>query len=128
MVTVFCLFWFLKCSACRALGDEKEKGIETAVSPWNFLRSSLKGRNYFGGEQIGYLDLAFGWIHHWLNVIEEVGCMKLVDAQRFPLLHQWAEDFIGTPLIKECLPPRDKVVEYFTASINYLRSLAASQQ
>ncbi|XWS50791.1 hypothetical protein CRYUN_Cryun12cG0118900 [Craigia yunnanensis] len=48
--------------------------------------------------------------------------MKLVDTQRLSLLHQWAEDFIGTPMIKECPPPREKLVEYFTASINYLRS------
>ncbi|XWS60907.1 hypothetical protein CRYUN_Cryun07bG0078700 [Craigia yunnanensis] len=82
----------------------------------------------FTDEKIGYLDLAFGWIPHWLNVMEEVGCLKLADAQRFLLLHQWAEDFIGTPLIKECLPPRDKLVEHLAAGINYLRSLAASQQ
>ncbi|XWS60905.1 hypothetical protein CRYUN_Cryun07bG0078400 [Craigia yunnanensis] len=121
-----CLFGAF--DACRAEGDEKEKAIETAVESFAFLENQLERRKYFGGEQIGYLDLALGWIPHWLNVMEEVGCMKLADAQRFPLLHQWAEDFIGTPLIKECLPPRDKLVEYFTASINYLRSLAASQQ
>ncbi|XP_022725580.1 glutathione S-transferase U8-like [Durio zibethinus] len=114
--------------ACRAEGDEKEKAIETAIESFSFLEMQIGRTKYFGGEHIGYLDLALGWIPYWLNVMEEVGCMKLVDAQRFPLLHRWAEDFIETPVIKECLPPRQKTVEYFTASINYLRSLATSKQ
>ncbi|XP_021292064.1 glutathione transferase GST 23-like [Herrania umbratica] len=114
--------------ACRAEGDEKEKFIESAVESFAFLEKQLEGKKYFGGEQIGYLDLALGWIPHWLNVIEEVGCMKLVDAQRTPLLHQWGQEFMEIPLIKECVPPRDKLLDRFAASIIYLRSLAASQQ
>ncbi|KAK6249738.1 hypothetical protein SCA6_003743 [Theobroma cacao] len=48
--------------ACRAEGNEKEKAIESAAESFAFLEKQLEGKKYFGREQIGYLDLAFGWI------------------------------------------------------------------
>ncbi|OMO51472.1 hypothetical protein COLO4_37646 [Corchorus olitorius] len=114
--------------ACRDQGDEKEKSIESAKESFDFLEKQLQaqGKKYFGGERIGYLDLALGWIPLWVDVMEEVGCMKLIESQRFPLLHQWREDFMeSSPIIKECLPPRDEVLQRFTAYISHLRSLAA---
>ncbi|XWS50790.1 hypothetical protein CRYUN_Cryun12cG0118800 [Craigia yunnanensis] len=40
-----CLFGAF--DACRALGDEKEKGIETAVEFFAFLEKQLKGKKIF---------------------------------------------------------------------------------
>ncbi|KAI9174744.1 hypothetical protein LWI28_022172 [Acer negundo] len=112
--------------ACQAEGEEKEKAIESAAESFAFLEKQLEGNKYFGGEEIGFLDLALGWIPHWLNVMEQVGDMKLLDADNFPLLHQWAHRFIQLPLIKSCLPPRENLVNYFTASLTYMRSLKAN--
>ncbi|GLU12946.1 hypothetical protein SLE2022_296000 [Rubroshorea leprosula] len=114
--------------ACRAEGEEKEKAIESATESFKFLEKQIEGKKFFSGEQIGYLDLVLGWIPIYLNVMEEVGDMKLVDAERFPLLHEWSQNFIETPLIKECSPARDKLVNYFTASLSYVRSLEAKKQ
>ncbi|OMO83090.1 hypothetical protein COLO4_22701 [Corchorus olitorius] len=115
-------------SACRDQGDEKEKSTESAKECFDILEKQLQGqgKKYFGGETIGYLDLALGWIPLWVDVMEEVGCMKLIESQRFPQLHQWKEDLMeSSPLIKECLPPRQNLLQYFTATIIYLRSLVA---
>ncbi|EEF29859.1 probable glutathione S-transferase [Ricinus communis] len=114
--------------ACWKEGEEKEKAIESAMESFAMLEEQIKGKKFFNGEQIGYLDLALGWIPYWLNVMEEVGGMKLVDAEKFPSLHEWTQSFIEIPLIKECLPPRDQLVNYFTGSVTYMRSLAASKQ
>lgn len=61
--------------ACRTEGDGKEKALETAAESFELLekRLEVEGRKYFGGEEIGYLDLALGWVPHGLNVMEEVG-------------------------------------------------------
>ncbi|KAJ9141500.1 hypothetical protein P3X46_032033 [Hevea brasiliensis] len=109
-------------------GEQKEKAIESALESFAFLEEQIKGKKFFSGEQIGYLDLAMGWIPHWLNVMEEVGGMKLVDAEKFPALHQWTHSFIEIPIIKQILPPRDLIVNYLTASLSYMRSLAANKQ
>ncbi|ONI09272.1 hypothetical protein PRUPE_5G228000 [Prunus persica] len=114
--------------ACTAAeGEEKEKAIESALESLAYLEKQIEGKKFFGGEEIGYLDLALGWIPHWLNTMEEAGGMKLLEAERFPSLHEWGHNFIQIPLIKECLPPREKLVNYLNASLTYLRSLSANK-
>ncbi|KAI3421577.1 uncharacterized protein J3R85_012082 [Psidium guajava] len=45
----------------------------------------------------------------------------------FPSLHEWAQNFIEIPLIKECYPPRDMLANYSTALLSYLRSSAPNK-
>jgi glutathione S-transferase len=115
-------------NACKAEGEEKEKAIELAKESLSFLEKQIEGKMFFGGEKIGFLDLAVGWIPLWLGAMEQVGEMKLLDAEKFPSLHEWSQNFIQSPLIKEALPPREKLVAYLTASVSYLRSLASQKQ
>jgi len=115
-------------NACKAEGEEKEKAIELAKESLSFLEKQIEGKMFFGGEKIGFLDLAVGWIPLCLDVMEQVGEMKLFDAKKFPSLHEWSQNFIQSPLIKEALPPREKLVAYLTASVSYLRSLASQKQ
>ncbi|XP_059639538.1 probable glutathione S-transferase [Cornus florida] len=109
--------------ACKAEGEEKEKAIQCAQESLAFLEKQIEGKKYFGGEEIGFMDLVVGWMPFWLDFMEEDGDMKLLDAQKFPSLHEWAQNFIQIPLIKECLPPREKLVNYFQVCLSYLRSL-----
>ncbi|XP_059644760.1 probable glutathione S-transferase [Cornus florida] len=117
-----CVFGAL--GACRAEGEEKEKAIQCAQESLAFLEKQIEGKKYFGGEEIGFMDLVVGWMPLWLGIMEEAGNMKLLEAEKFPFLHEWAQNFIQIPLIKECLPPREKLANYFQTSLNYLRSLA----
>ncbi|KAF7150727.1 hypothetical protein RHSIM_Rhsim02G0216000 [Rhododendron simsii] len=126
MVPWQCIFGAF--DACKAEGEEKEKAIESARESLSFLEEQIEGKTFFGGEKIGFLDLAVGWIPLWLGVMEQVGEMKLLDAEKFPSLHEWSQNFIKIPLIKEALPPREKLVDYFTASVSYMRSLASQKQ
>ena len=114
--------------ACKAQGEEKQKAIESAQESLAFLEKEIKGKKYFGGESIGYLDLAIGWIPLWIAVMEEVGEMKLLETEKFPFLHKWSQIFMDLPPVKECLPAREALLEYSHASINYLRSLEANKQ
>lgn len=114
--------------ACQAEGEEKEKAVEAAVQHLALLDKEIQGKKFFGGEKIGYLDLAAGWICHWLSVLDEVGEMNVFDRERFPSLHEWAQNFIHVPVIKESLPPREILVNYFKGSLSYVRSLAANKK
>nr|ANO39989.1 glutathione S-transferase U26 [Populus yatungensis] len=110
-------------------GEEKEKAIESALESFTFLEKQIQGKKFFSGDDnIGYLDLVMGWIPLWLNALEEAGGMKLMDAQKFPSLHEWTQNFNEIPLIKECLPPRDALVNHFNLSMSYVRSMAAAKQ
>ena len=66
-----------------------------------------------GGESIGYLDIALGWIAHWLPIWEEVGSMQIVDPAKFPAIIAWMKNFLNHGLIKHNLPPKDRMLVYF---------------
>ncbi|KAJ1392022.1 Thioredoxin-like superfamily [Sesbania bispinosa] len=113
--------------ACVAQGEEKGKAVDAALESLAFLEKQIEGKKFFGGEKIGYLDIVAGWIPHWLNVLEELGDIELLNAERFPCLHDWGQNFIQTLPVKDCIPPREMVVEYFSFGINYVRSLASNK-
>uniref|UniRef100_A0A5B7BQF1 Probable glutathione S-transferase n=1 Tax=Davidia involucrata TaxID=16924 RepID=A0A5B7BQF1_DAVIN len=99
--------------ALRSQGDEKERAVKLSTEALEKIEGELKGKKFFGGETIGYLDLALGWISYWLPVWEEVGSMTIVDPHKFPGITAWMDNFLSHPVIKNNLPPRDKMMVYF---------------
>ncbi|KAF6141943.1 hypothetical protein GIB67_037911 [Kingdonia uniflora] len=90
--------------------EKQNKAQVAAVECLRFLEEHLKGKPFFGGETIGYLDIAIGWIAHWLQVWEEAGSMKIMDPTKFPSINVWMKNFVEFPVIKDDLPLRDKMV------------------
>ncbi|KAK6162758.1 hypothetical protein DH2020_002599 [Rehmannia glutinosa] len=99
-------------------GDDKKRSRGSYCSSSRepqVLRRAANGKKFFGGETIGYLDIAFGWVANLISILEEIADLKLVDAEIFPLLSAWMNNFSDHPVINECWPPRDKMVEKFKA-------------
>ncbi|KAH6801790.1 hypothetical protein C2S51_033236 [Perilla frutescens var. frutescens] len=113
--------------AMKSEGEEKEVAIVAAQETLQLLEKQIEGKKFFGGEKIGYLDLVVGWMSLWLAAMEEVGGMKLLDSTRFPSLSEWIHKFFKVPVIHECLPPKESVVNYFQSGLKYLRSLEAAK-
>lgn len=99
----------------RSEGKEQEEGIVKAKESLKYLEEELKGKKFFGGEKIGFADIALGWLAHHENVFEEVSGMTLIAEDEFPLLSEWQKTFADAPVIKENWPPRDKLVTKFQA-------------
>lgn len=114
--------------ATVAHGEEKGKAVDAALESLAFLEKQIQGKKYFGGEKIGYLDIVAGCMSLWFNVLEELGEMELLSAERFPSLHEWGQNILQTSPVKDCIPSRESVVEYFSFGINYVRTLAASSK
>lgn len=96
-------------------GKEQEEEIPKAMENLQFLEEELKGKKFFGGEEIGLVDLALGWLAYELGIFEEVMGLKLIDQQKFPQLAQWIQEFSNVPIIQENWPPRDKLIAKFAA-------------
>ncbi|XP_058107702.1 probable glutathione S-transferase [Magnolia sinica] len=105
-------------AAFSTRGEAREKATESAIELLKTVDQELKGKKFFGGEAIGYLDIVMGLIPCWLPIWEEVLGMKLVDAETFPSLHAWVENFLEVPIIKESLPPRDEMLHIFRQYIS----------
>ncbi|XP_065869900.1 glutathione transferase GST 23-like [Euphorbia lathyris] len=94
-------------------GKEQEEAISEAVDNLKQLEGELEGKKFFGGDKIGALDLALGWIAYYVGVFEEVIGLKLIHQQNLPLLTQWIHEFGNLGVIKESWPPFDKLVSKF---------------
>ncbi|XP_058078428.1 glutathione transferase GST 23-like [Magnolia sinica] len=105
-------------------GDDQAKAIESMEEALKILEQELKGKKFFGGETIGFVDLAMGWAAHWLGAMEEAACIKVVDTHKFATFHAWMENFAAHPVIKDTLPPYDQLVPFFKS----FRQLSAASE
>ncbi|XP_058078453.1 glutathione transferase GST 23-like [Magnolia sinica] len=93
-------------------GEAQEKALKEAQESLKTLGEALNGNKFFGGEMIGYLDITNGWISYWVPLIEVVTDLKLVDENEMPSLHAWFRNFLDFPVIKEMLPPRERLLSH----------------
>ncbi|MED6157337.1 hypothetical protein PIB30_022304 [Stylosanthes scabra] len=99
--------------AMVASRDDTEKALNVARESVEKIEQEIKGKKFFGGDNIGYLDIALGWISYWIPIYEEVGSMQILDPLRFPAINTWMNNFLNHPVIKDRLPQRDDMVVYF---------------
>ncbi|XP_031283523.1 probable glutathione S-transferase [Pistacia vera] len=97
-------------------GEKQEKAKKQSLEMLKTLEEMALGDNkFFGGEKIGMVDIVFGKFAHWLGVLEEGGGEKLLEADKFPRLHAWVQNFKEVPTIKENLPDRDALLKKFNS-------------
>ncbi|XP_042507845.1 probable glutathione S-transferase [Macadamia integrifolia] len=101
--------------ACWSEGKEQEKAMEEAWEHLRTLENELKGKKFFGGETIGFVDIAANSIAFGVGIFEEVTGTKLLDKEKLPILCRWIEEFLSCEVVKECLPPREESLKYFQA-------------
>lgn len=92
--------------------EEREKGTEEALQALQFLENELKNK-FFGGENIGIVDIAASYIAFWLPILEEAVGLKFLSGDKFPKLHKWSQEFINHPIVKEILPPKEGLLGFF---------------
>ena len=92
---------------------EREKAIEESMELLKYLENELKENKFFGGETIGILDIVAVYIAFWLPIIQQVVGLELLTIEKFPKLHKWSQEFTNHPVVKENLPPREKVFGFF---------------
>lgn len=92
-----------------------EELAEVLLKLEDVLNKSSGGKDFFGGEKIGFVDIAFGCYLSWLRVKEKFTGEKAFDEAKTPSLVKWAEAFATDPAVKGILPETGKLVEYALA-------------
>ncbi|XVE56944.1 hypothetical protein DITRI_Ditri04bG0051600 [Diplodiscus trichospermus] len=59
---------------------------------------------------VGLLDLVFFSLFGRYEIHEEVLGIKIIDTEKMPLLYSWVTALNLLPLVKESIPPHDKLV------------------
>ncbi|KAE9454552.1 hypothetical protein C3L33_13528, partial [Rhododendron williamsianum] len=88
-----------------------EKGIEGIVPLEDAFAKCSKGKDFFGSDTIGYLDIAFGSFLGWLRAIEMMTGVKLPDETKTLGLFGWAEKFGSNAAVKIVIPNAEVFVE-----------------
>ena len=111
--------WFPALKGLRsAQGDEERKAlmgqvIEGIAQLEEAFGKCSKGKAFFGGDQIGLIDIAFGCYLGWLKVTEKLSGVKLLDEAKTPGLVKWAERFCADGAVKGVMPETEKLVEFY---------------
>lgn len=108
----------------RGLLQEKEKdarkaAVEEATQGMALLEDVFvkcsEGGNFFGGEKIGYLDIALGCLLAWLRVIQIKANISFLDESTTPNLFRWALHFSADAAVKDVLPATERLLAF----VNY---------
>ncbi|XWS22514.1 hypothetical protein CRYUN_Cryun29cG0042700 [Craigia yunnanensis] len=75
------------------------------------FRKLSKGKAFFGGDNIGYLDIAIGCFLIWIEVVEKLSDIKLLNEAKTPRLLEWADSFSSHAAAKYVFPEVDKLAE-----------------
>ncbi|XP_047322562.1 glutathione S-transferase U17-like [Impatiens glandulifera] len=77
-----------------------------------FIETNKGSGDFFGGEKIGYIDIALGCFLAWIRVTEKLFGVKVFDEAKVPNLSNWAEKFGSHPAVKDVLPETEKLAEF----------------
>ncbi|KAG2267834.1 hypothetical protein Bca52824_062389 [Brassica carinata] len=111
-------YWFPSLrSILKAEGEEEKKAVLAQVEEGTALLEKAfidcsKGKPFFNGEHIGYLDIAFGCFLGWLRVTELAAGHKILDEAKTPSLSKWAEQFCNDPAVKPVMPETATLAEF----------------
>ncbi|KAL6641359.1 hypothetical protein ACP70R_019540 [Stipagrostis hirtigluma subsp. patula] len=90
------------------------------------LRECSGGKNFFGGDSVGYVDVLLGGLVPWIKATARLSGAELIDAAKTPLLAAWMERFCELDAAKAVLQDVDAVVEYAKAVQARAAAAAAS--
>ena len=108
--------------------EEKAEGLKQTLAAVDQLEAAFKGcskgNKSFGGDSVGYMDVALGSLVSWVYAGEKLYGFRLFDAARSPLLNAWLERFGALDAAKAVLPDADRLVDY--AKMKQAEAAAAS--
>lgn len=104
-------------SVKASTAEAKEACVDKLVEATQLLEGAFekfsKDKPFFGGDNIGYLDITFGSFLSWIKAAEKIADIKIFDESKMPLLVGWAERFCADEAVKPVLPEPDFLVEYW---------------
>ncbi|KAK4402909.1 Glutathione S-transferase U17 [Sesamum angolense] len=84
--------------------------------------SCSKGKDFFGGDRVGYLDIVLGSCLGWLRVTEIIVEISLLDRTKTPRLAKWADRFSSEDAAKDVLPETEKLLELYRKIQAFLKA------
>ncbi|CAN4109691.1 unnamed protein product [Withania somnifera] len=98
-------------------GDEQEKDKEEAYEVLKVLDNELKDKKFFGGNDVGFVDIVANFVGNWVGIVEEATGVVLVTSEKFPNFCNWRYKYLNCSQVKENMPPREMLLGYFKSRV-----------
>lgn len=98
-------------------GDELEKDKEEAYVVLKVLDNELKDKKFFGGNNVGFVDIVANFVGYWIGIVEEATGVVLVTSEKFPNFCAWRNEYFNCSQVKENMPPREMLLGYFKSRV-----------
>ncbi|MFS7943392.1 putative glutathione transferase [Helianthus anomalus] len=97
------------------LSHGEEQAVAEADEQLQFLENELKvkGSKFFGGDNIGLVDICVGYTIFWVGAAEEALGIELVAKDKFPKITEWSDNCINCQVVKDGLPTRESLVAFY---------------
>ncbi|CAN6363732.1 unnamed protein product [Urochloa humidicola] len=97
--------------------EEKQRKVKQSHTKMKLLEETFtkcsNGKPFFGGDSIGYLDLALGSFLFWFKTLHQIFGVEIIDATNTPILAAWAGRFKKTMVARVVAPEGDRMIEHF---------------
>nr|CAN63451.1 hypothetical protein VITISV_001801 [Vitis vinifera] len=101
-----------------ANGEEQEAGKKEFIDGIKLLEGELKSNPYFGGETLGFLDIAFLPLYCWFHTFETFG--KFSIEAECPKLVAWGKGCMEEEFVYASLPHPHKL---YDMAVEYKKKL-----
>ena len=102
----------MKAATEEARAEKAKEALVVLANLEEAFAQCSKGKPFFAGDSVGYLDLAVGCNLFWLEAIRKMFGVTFFDVGKTPLLAAWAERFAGTEMAREVVPDADTAVVF----------------
>ncbi|CAM0956396.1 unnamed protein product [Alopecurus aequalis] len=96
-------------------GDKDEAAAQVSAALQHLEEAFVRcgrGKGYFGGDRLGYLDIALGSHVGWVMALERMARVRLLDPSKVPNLAAWADRFCAHPAVADVMPDTDRYVQF----------------
>lgn len=96
----------------NAKGEELEASKKEFIESLKLLEAELGDKKFFGGENIGYVDISLIGFHSWFYACEKFGNFS-IEAE-CPKLIAWTKMCIQVESVSKSIPPQEKVYNFIS--------------
>jgi glutathione S-transferase len=91
-------------------GEEQEAAKKEFIEAIKLLEQELGDKTYFGGDKLGYVDVALIPFYTWFKGYETFGNINV--EKESPKFIAWAKRCIKIESVSKSLPDQDKVYDF----------------
>ncbi|KAF8671064.1 hypothetical protein HU200_050343 [Digitaria exilis] len=91
------------------IGGDKAEAAEQLEEAF---AACSKGRGFFAGDDVGFLDIVLGSYVGWFRAAEQITGKPVLDEARTPRLAAWAARFCAHEAVGDLMPDAGRLVEF----------------